>query len=170
MKLAGAKQIILDKKLLTLSFFIAAALLVTITIFIFTGNYAAENTSLKEQISNIQELAGSVMNLKKSVDAKEKKIRSGKSRGAVSAMENILGGLGLTAAAIKPLDKKKISKFMEEKADLEIQDTDLNSIVNLLYKIENSPVPMKINTAAIKTSFEDPDKFVLKMSVSLLSK
>ena len=170
MKLVSAKQIILDKKLLTLSFFIAAALIVIITTFIFTGNYAAENTSLNRQISNIQELAGSVMNLKSTVDAKEKKIRSSKSRGAVSALEQILGRLGLKAAAIKPLDKKKVNNYMEEKADLEIQNTDLNSIVNLLYKIENSPVPMKINTASIKTSFEDPDKFFLKMSVSLLSK
>jgi outer membrane murein-binding lipoprotein Lpp len=170
MKIAGVKQIILDKKILTLSFLIAAALIAIITIFIFTGNYSAKNTSLRKQISNIQDLAGSVMNLKSSVDAKEKKIRSAKSQGAVSALEKILGKLGLTAAAIKPLDKKKVNNFMEEKAALEIQNTDLNSIVNLLYKIENSPVPMKINTAAIKTSFEDPDKFVLKMSVSLLSK
>ena len=170
MKLAGVKQIILDKKILTLSFLIAAALIAIITIFIFTGNYSAKNNSLKKQISNIQELAGSVMNLKSSVDAKEKKIRSARSQGAVSALEKILGKLGLTAAAIKPLDKKKVNNFMEEKAALEIQNTDLNSIVNLLYKIENSPVPMKINTAAIKTSFEDSDKFVLKMSVSLLSK
>ena len=170
MKLVSAKQIILDKKLLTLLFFIAAALFVIITIFIFTGNYAAENKSLKGQISNIQELAGSVMNLKRTVNAKEKKIRSGKSQGAVSALEKILGKLGLKAVAIKPLDKVKVNSFMEEKADIELKDTDLNSIVNLLYQIENSPVPMKINTAAINTSFEDPDKFFLKMSVSLLSK
>lgn len=170
MKLVSAKQIILDKKLLTLSFLIAATLIVIITIFIFTGNYAAENTFLKKQISNIQELAGSVINLKSTVNAKEKKIRSGKSRGAVSTLEKVLDKLGLKAAAIIPMDKKKVNSFMEEKADLEIQDTDLNSIVNLLYKIENSPVPMKINTALIKTTFEDPDKFFLKMSVSLLSK
>ncbi len=170
MKLANAKQIILDKNNLILLFFITAALIVIITMFIFTANYAAENTSLKGQISSIQKLAGSVINLKSTVDAKEKKIRSGKSKGAVSALERILGRLGLEAAAIKPLDKKKVNNFMEEKADLEIQNTDLNSIVNLLYKIENSPVPMKINTAAINTSFEDPDKFFLKMSVSLLSK
>ncbi len=167
---ASVKQIILDKSLLVLSFFIASALIFAITIFVYTGNYADENNSLKTQISSISDQAETVMALKKTVDAKEKKIKSGKSRGAVSALERILDKLGLKAAAIKPLDKKKVNNFMEEKADLEIENTDLNSIVNLLYKIENSPVPMKITTAAVKTSFEDPEKFTLKMSVSLLSK
>ena len=169
MNLLRVKQVILDKKLLALSFSIAAALIVIITLFILTGNYASENRSLKGQISNIQELAGSVINLKRNVEVKEKKIRSGTSPGAVSSLEKILDRLGLKASAIKPLDKKKVNNFMEEKADLEIQGTDLNSIVNLLYKIENSPIPMKINRAAIKTSFEDPEKFVLNLSVSLLS-
>ncbi len=170
MKLVSAKQIILDKKLLTLSFFIAAAIIAIIVMFIFTGNYSDENVSLKGQISSMQELAGSVMKLKSTVDTKEKKIKSGRSQGAVSSLSKILGKLGLKASAIKPLEKKRVNDFMEDKADLEINNTDLNSIVNLLYQIENSPVPLKINTTAIKTSFEDPDKFSLKMSVSLMSK
>ncbi len=170
MNQANIKQLLLDRKLLTLSLFIAAAIIATIIIFILADKYAAENTSLKEQVSSIENLTGSVMNLKYTVDAKERKIRSGRSQGVVSSLERILERLGLKASAIKPLEKKKVNTYMEEKAELEIQNTDLNSIVNLLYKIETSPTPLKINSAAIKTSFEDPDKFYMKMSVSLMSK
>jgi hypothetical protein len=51
-----------------------------------------------------------------------------------------------------------------------MHNADLNSIVNLLYKIYISPVPMKIKSAAIKSTFEDPDKFIVKLTISLLSR
>ncbi len=85
-------------------------------------------------------------------------------------MEKILKSLGLEARVIRPMEKKKANEFAEENAELEIQGTDLNRIVNLLYKIETFPVPMKIKNAAIHTTFEDPDKFIVKLTISLLSK
>lgn len=164
------KIFLFGKSTFILIFLIAAALIFTITTFVFTGTYKNQNNSLKDQLTELQGLAEGIVSLKSEVDSKEKKIRASRTKGAVSALEQILKTLGMKATAIKPLDKKKINDFMEEKAELEIQDTNLNSIVNLLYKIDNSPSPMKINSASIMTTFEDPDKFVLKLSVSLLSK
>ncbi len=118
----------------------------------------------------IQAFAGDVIEIKSFVESKEKKIGLRKSSGVVSTLEQVLKNIGLKAKKIKPLNKKKVDVFTEDNAELEIENTDLNSIVNLLYKIENSRVPLKIKTAAIKTTFENPDKFILKLTVSLLSK
>lgn len=161
---------ILGKRTLALIFLIAISLIFSITIFVLTGTYKTKNLALKDQITGIEALSENVISLKSYVESKEKKVRASKTTGVVSALEQILKTLGLEAMAIKPLDKKKINEFMEEKAKLEIEDADLNSIVNLLYKIDNSTAPMKINSASINTSFEDPEKFIMKLSVSLLSK
>ena len=170
MSLISRKIFFLSKTTVVLILLIAAALIFTIATSVFTGTYKEENISLKDQLTELEAISENVITLKRDVDSIEKKIRSSRTKGAVSALEQVLKTLGLKAAAIKPLEKKKIDEFMEEKAELEIRDTDLNSIVNLLYKIDISPSPMKINSAAIKTTFEDPDKFVLKLSVSLLSR
>jgi hypothetical protein len=118
----------------------------------------------------MQALSGEVLNLKGLVQSKEKKITISKASGVVSAIEQILTPLGIEASAIKPLKKKKINGFIEENAELEIHNMDLNSIVNFLFKIDNSPVPFKVKSAAIKSTFEDPDKFILNLTVALLSK
>ncbi|MEK7308645.1 MAG: hypothetical protein AAB089_06215, partial [Nitrospirota bacterium] len=85
-------------------------------------------------------------------------------------LEQMLNSMGLKAKVIKPLEKKQVREFTEEDAEIEIENIDLNNIINLLYKIENSPVPMKIKTANIKTSFENPNVFILSLTASLISR
>jgi hypothetical protein len=133
-------------------------------------NTEGKNNQLKTRFNEIESLTDEVIQIKTIVESKEKKIGLRKSGGIVSSLEQVLKKLGLAANVIKPLGNKKVSVFMEENAELEILNIDLNSIVNLLYKIENSPVPMKIKNASINTTFENPDKFILKLTISLLSK
>jgi Glu-tRNA(Gln) amidotransferase subunit E-like FAD-binding protein len=159
-----------DRAFLVVIFLIILSLIFTITTSIYTRNFQATNESLKTRLAEFQSLAGEVIRIKNFVESKEKKIDLGRTASAVSTLEQILKTLGLEAKVIKPLEKKKIDGFIEENAELEIQDIDLNSIVNLFYKIDNSPIPMKINNVVIKTSFEDPEKFILKLTISLISK
>jgi len=165
------KQIsLLDKSTMVM---IAAALLAlacNIILLILAGDIERKNSSISPGIAEMRSLANETLQIKNIVEAKEKKIVPGRSGGVVSTLEQILKNLGLKAQVIKPLDKKKADGFTEESAELEIQGADLNSIVNLLFTIENSPAPMKITYAAVKTMFEKPDKFILKLTVSLLGK
>ncbi len=167
---ASLKLIFMDRGILVLSSILILALFFTISSSIYVNNYESENKILKNRLDEIQELAGDVIEIKNFVESKEKKIGLRKSSGVVSTLEQVLKNIGLKAKKIKPLNKKKVDVFTEDNAELEIENTDLNSIVNLLYKIENSRIPLKIKTAAIKTTFENPDKFILKLTVSLLSK
>jgi hypothetical protein len=164
------KLIFMDRAILVLSSILILALLFTIASSIYVRKIEGENEILKNRLDEIQALAGNVIEIKSFVESKEKKIGLRKNGGVISTLEQALKNIGLTAKKIKPLNKKKVDVFTEDNAELEIEDTDLNSIVNLLYRIENSRVPLKIKAAAIKTTFENPDKFILKLTVSLLSK
>lgn len=142
----------------------------TVVASIHTNGIAEKNNSLKIQLTEIRSLSERYIHIKNIVESKENKIGLTKTAGVVSTLEQTLDSLGLKANIIKPLEKKRINEFIEEDAELEIKKIDLNSIVNLLHRIDNSPVPMRIKQTFIKTAFEDPDKFTLKITVSLISK
>jgi hypothetical protein len=164
------KMFLMDKTIFVLILMIVIVFSLTVMTLVFTGNFKSKNTLLKKQIEELQSLTGSVIRLKGIVETKEKRIASARAKGVVSTLEQILKSLGIEAKTIKPLDKKKTNEFTEEVADIEVENIDLNHVVNLLYKIDSSPSPMKINSASTKTGFENPDRFTLKLSVSLLRK
>jgi hypothetical protein len=170
MNVSIRKLLSFDRTTLTLVILIIAALLFVIVSFAYTGKSRSANAALRTQISEMQSLSQGVVTLRNLVESRERKISLSKTSGVVSAMEQILEILGLEANVIKPLEKKKVNGFMEENAEIEIGSTDLNSIVNFLYKIETSPVPLKIKSTTMKTTFENPDRFILQLTVSLLSK
>jgi len=164
------KILFFDRSLLVLSIAIIVIALTVIILSLYTGTLEKQNTTLRSRVAELRSLTGGVTALKSAVESKVRKIGLTKTGGVVPVLEQLLNSLGIKAKAIKPLEKNKVKDYIEEDAELEIQGTDLNTIVNLLYKIDNSPVPLKVKTSAIRTTFEDPDKFILKLTVSLLSK
>ena len=159
-----------NRTLLVLAAAILTVIIFTVTSFVYTGNVREKNSRLEAQLSRLLAESGEIIRLNANVTSKEKKAATRKAGGVVSTLEQILKGLGLEAMAIKPLGKKKVDEFTEENAELEIKETDLNHAVHLLYQIDTASVPMKIKSTSIKTSFEDPDKFILKLTVSRLTK
>ncbi len=170
MKTMIKKILLSDRKSLLLMLAVTLVTIFTVITSIYANSIDKKNNTLKAQLAEIQSLSGKLIRIRSIARSKEKKIGLTKVTGVVSALEQILNSLGLEAKVIKPLEKKRIKEFIEEDAELEIQDIDLNSIVNLLYKIDNSPVPMKIKNAAIKATFENPDIFILKLTASLISR
>jgi hypothetical protein len=164
------KILFFDRTVIVLSIAVLSAGIFTVVSFIYSGNIEQTNIRTKTRLTDIQSLAKETAHIKTAVNSRENKIGLRKTTGVVSALEKTLKSLGIEARALKPLEKKRINEFIEENAELEVQGANLNSIVNLLYKIEVSPYPMKIKNAALKTTFEDPDKFILKLTVSLMSK
>ena len=151
---------------------IAVALLTVfaIALFIHAGRIERNNASLKTQLSEMESLKAEVLKIKGMVQSQERKIGVVKAAGAVSSLEQTLTGIGLKAKAIKPSGIKKAEGFIEEDAEMVIEGVDLNKIINLLYKIEHSPLPLKVKTADIKTTFENPNLFVLTLTASIISK
>jgi hypothetical protein len=170
MKVMIRKVIFSDRVLQVMLFGICLCIAVTLTTLIYGGQMDRENESLSARLTEMQSHGSRMVNLKNHAASKEKKLGLTKTAGPVSALENILEALGIKAGALKPLEKTKAGDFFEDDALLEIPDIDLNEIVNLLYRIEHTPAPLKIKTAQILTDFEDPSKFTLTLTVSLLSK
>lgn len=170
MKIMINKVILSDRYILIILTGIVLAAVFAFITFVSTNSLERKNEKLRKQFKELQTLKEELVNIKYIVDSKEKKIGLTDVKSVVSALEQTLNSLGLEAKVIKSLGKKKIKEFTEEDAELEIEKIDLNKIVNLLYKIENSPVPMKIKTTTIRTTFENPDIFVLNMTASLISK
>ncbi len=170
MKRHGMNILFSDKTLLGLAAAIVTVIIFTVTSFVYNGNIKDKNDRLNIQLERILNIENDVGRLIKEVNSKEKKISKMRAAGIVPTLEQILKKLGLKAISIKPLGKKKADAFTEENAELEIKNLDLNRIVNMLYMIKTSRVPMKIKAASIKTAFEDPDKFIIKLTVSRLSK
>lgn len=164
------KTLFLNKTTMFIIIIVFLALAYDIFSFIHARDIERKNSLLSPEIAEMQALAADALQIKQTVALKEKKITRGRPAGIVSTLEQMLKNLGLEAQVIKPLNKKKTDGYTEEGAELEIRKTDLNSIVNFLYNIENSPTPLKIKYASITTMFESPDKFILKLTVSLLGK
>ncbi|RJQ50363.1 MAG: hypothetical protein C4538_00345 [Nitrospiraceae bacterium] len=164
------KILFFDRTILILTLLAVTALVFALIMSVYTEGVEKTNRALRSQITEMTSLREELVALKDFVGSKEKKIGLTQVSGIVPALEQTLSSLGLKAKVLRPLEKVKIKDYSEEGAELEIQDTDLNSIVNLLYRIDSDPVPMKIKDIAVRSAFENPDKLMLKMTVSLLSK
>lgn len=170
MKLIISKIIFSDRYTLITVTAVILIVIFTFITFISANKIERGNGKLKNQLTEMQMLREELIHIKDIVESKEKKIGLTEVSGVVSALEQMLNSLGLEAKVIKPLEKKRIKEFKEEDAELQIENIDLNKIVNLLYRIENSPVPIKIKNATIKTTFENPNIFILNLTASLISK
>jgi hypothetical protein len=164
------RLIFFDKATTVITLAIIACLILAISTFIHSAHVREEIETLKSSISGIQSKSPELIRIKSIVDLREKKMERNKSRGIIAILEQTMKDLNLHANALKPMEKKKVIDLFENNAELIIESIDLNSIVNLLYRIENSTEPLKIKKASIKTTFENTDKFRLELILSLMSK
>lgn len=151
---------------------IIGVFLVVLTVITFasSGSLEQKNRSLQNQLGDIKKMQKELVQLRELVDAREKKIGLTEVNGVVSALEEMLDGLGVKAKRIKPLEKRISGEFTEESAELEIENIDINTIINLLYRLDNSPMLFKIRDASIRSTFENPDTFILSLTASLIGK
>ena len=170
MKIMINKIILSDRRTLIAAAIAIALAVYALIAFISAKNLEIKNNELTAQLKEMSALGKEFIYIKNIVESKEKKIGLTNVNSVVSALEQMLNSMGLKAKVIKPLEKKQIREFTEEDAEIEIENIDLNNIINLLYKIENSPVPMKIKSADMKSSFENPNVFTLGLTTSLISK
>ncbi|MBI4844404.1 MAG: hypothetical protein HY809_08800 [Nitrospirae bacterium] len=167
----GVVNFILSNKisvLLLALIIIAAAYIAAISAY--AGGLSIKNLALKEQASEIQSISSGLIGIKEIVETKERKIGSGGHKGIVTTLEELLNSLSMKASVLKPSGQKRNEEYVEEDAELEISTIDLNGIVNLLYRIDSAPEPMKVKSIYMQATFENRDIFKLSLTVSLLSR
>jgi hypothetical protein len=167
----NVKRFVLKNKIpILLSAAIISAVIFIISVSAYTGALTKKSLNIKEQIEEIASLSAGLSETKRLVETKEKKIGSAKHQGVVTTLENILNSLGLKASKIKPSDRKRLGEYSEENAEARIDKIGLNEAVNLLYRIDASPAPLKVKSIDMQTTFENRNIFMLNLTVSLLSK
>ncbi len=149
---------------------IVLALAYIVTISAYNGSANNKNSTLTLQLEEINSLSGGLIKIKHLVETREKKLNSGRNKGVVTILDEILDSLKLQAGKLKPSDKKRVNDYTEENAELEINRLDLNEVVNLLHRIESSPSPMKVKSVNIQPVFDNNDLFIINLTVSLLSR
>jgi len=127
----------------------------------------------KESIQSLNEMEGllqRVRDLKMRVQSIEGQIERAHPSGIVKEIEDVLESIGLRADTIRPMGDEKRGEFIERSAFVRMQGVDLNEIVNTLYVFENSRTVFRIRGISIKSTFEDPEKFVLELNVGMITK
>lgn len=162
--------ILSNKKSVVLGAAIIAAAIYIIVVSAHISSVNKKIDALNTQLGELKSLGSGIMEIKQLVESKERKIASANPKGIVATLDEILTSLSMKADKMKPADKKRVDEYVEENAELEIKNIDLNGIVNLLYKIDSAPEPMKVKSIDINTTFENRDIFILNLTVSLLSK
>lgn len=157
-----------------LSLVLIAAIIIAgtsvVVISVMTDNIVKRNHILKRQLEEINALSFDFHQLRSIVDQQEKKVGLTNESGVVAVIERILANLGIEASVIQPLAKRTTGEFLEQDVEVELQGVNLNSIVNILYRLENGPQALKMKNALMKASFENPDIFTLRITVSLVGK
>lgn len=125
---------------------------------------------LKEQREEILMLKDDFLSLKQRIDIVEGKKNLSNVQGVVQAIDEVFLPIGLKdkIKTVKSTGRREIKDGFEEEADLQIEKVNMNEMINIFYKIENSPMVLTIRRIAIKKSFENPELLNIALTLSFL--
>jgi hypothetical protein len=125
---------------------------------------------VKEQRKDMLMLKGEFLSLKQRIDAVEGKKNLSDVQGVVQAIDEVFLPIGLKdkIKTVKSTGRREIKDGFEEEADLQIEKVNMNEMINILYKIENSPMVLTIRRIAMKKSFENPELLNIELTLSFL--
>lgn len=126
-----------------------------------------EIASLKLQLEETSVLKNEYLSLSQKLKAVEGRRKLTNVQGIVQAVDEIFNSLGLKGKikSVKPLDAKDPQ---EERAEVSVGGVDMNEMVNILYRTENSPMLLVIREINLKTSFQDPTLLDMTMTLSFI--
>jgi len=139
-------------------------------LYISTERLNRINIQNTERLNDMQRLAQKAKNLKIAVQSMERQISTKATSGIIKEIEDVLESIGLKAETIRPLGEEKRGEFVEKSAFVRMDRVDLNEIVNVLYVLENSRVSFRIKDMTMKTTFEDPERFILELTIGMITK
>lgn len=158
-----------DRRLL-----IAGSIAVSVILCILLINVSL---SLKRDLRNVKaqqkellSIKDEFLSLKNRIDTVENKKSLTKIEGIVQAADEVFLPLGLKrkVKSVKPTGTKDLKETIEEEAEVQVEKVDMNEMVNIFHKIENSPMILSVKKTTIKTSFENPTLLDITMTIALV--
>lgn len=126
--------------------------------------------NVKAQQKELLSIKDEFLSLKNRIDTVENKKSLTKIEGIVQAADEVFLPLGLKrkVKSVKPTGTKALKETIEEEAEVQVEKVDMNEMVNIFHKIENSPMILSVKKTTIKTSFENPTLLDITMTIALV--
>lgn len=126
--------------------------------------------NVKAQQKELLSIKDEFLSLKNRIDTVENKKSLTKIEGIVQAADEAFLPLGLKrkVKSVKPTGTKDLKETIEEEAEVQVEKVDMNEMVNIFHKIENSPMILSVKKTTIKTSFENPTLLDITMTIALV--
>jgi hypothetical protein len=128
-----------------------------------------EGRTLRSKQQEFQRLAAELRSLKTAVDGFEQRspVPAGTATQTVSDLLNLPGTKARTKS-IKSLGTKEAGdRQKEENIEVQIEKLTLNELINICYRIEQTPGRIVLKSAQIKRSFESPELLEATLMLSL---
>ena len=148
------------------------AVSVILCILLINVSLSSKNdlVNLKAQQKELLSIKDEFLSLKNRIDTVENKKSLTKIEGIVQAADEVFLPLGLKrkVKSVKPTGTKDLKETIEEEAEVQVEKVDMNEMVNIFHKIENSPMILSVKKTTIKTSFENPTLLDITMTIALV--
>ena len=131
-----------------------------------------ELSQLKTRFTEFSILSAEYRSLKEQVGSIEQKRFLTKTSGIAKVLDDAFLSLGVKGKmkSIKGIVSREIKgQINEETAEVQMEKVTMNELVNILYKLENTPLLLSIQKVALKKSFDKPDLLDVTMTVSLFT-
>ena len=131
-----------------------------------------ELSQLKTRFTEFSVLSSEYRSLKEEVGSIEQKRFLTKTNGIANALDDAFVSLGVKGKmkSIRGIVGREIKgQINEETAEVQMEKVNMNELVNILYKLENTPLLLSIQKLALKKSFDKPDLLDVTMTISLFT-
>jgi hypothetical protein len=158
-----------DKKL-----FVSAGIIIILGLCILmvsvVRSLRMENAGLKTRQKELSTLRDEAVKLRDTIGFLEGKKSLTRVEGVVQAADEIFKslGIGLKVKSVKPTGTKDRQFGTEEEAEIQLEKMNMNEMVNILYRVENSPMILSVKKTSIRTSFENPSLLNVTINISLI--
>jgi general secretion pathway protein M len=126
----------------------------------------------EKDLAGIQELRDTYLTLRNDT---ERLYTDAKTRPADFSLFSFLEGIGSRAmsrekiTAMNP-SNRPLGEFVEDSVEMKIGGVSLPELVELLYRLQRGPVPLRVSRLTMRKRFNDPQAFDVTLSVSMLTR
>jgi hypothetical protein len=156
---------------------IGIAGLCLLIVYIVFHTFSSGTERLEKQVKQLETELVRIENLRSEYEGSKKRIEELSSRikeenePLISVVERILldENIDRKNFSIKDVNLRtaESEEFYEEKSiDVELKDLSLKDLVDILYKIQNTPSFLKVSNLNISTKFNKSDSMTVKLRVS----
>lgn len=159
-------------KILLLSALLCLYILI-IPALIWERTSSEELSQIKARSTEFSILSAEYRALKEQAGSIEEKSFLTKTSGIAQTLEDVFLSLGVKGKvrSIRGIRSREIKdQLNEETAEIQMEQVNMNELVNIFYKLENAPLPLSIQKAAIKKSFDRPDFLDVTMTIALFTR